>query len=266
MRIMCVGDSTTIGSAGDYTWRYRLWQHLSRHLGGPFQLVGPRTALHEGSQEYGDPAFPERARGHLAGWGEGWLHMAPLVGDAVRQHRPDTLLVSLGLIDLGFYTGPEQTADNAERFLAAARAARPGIRAVLLPVVPNTRAATDPAFAAQCGRFNALLAETAARLATPESPLLLAPPPADHDLHRDTYDGTHPSPSGEHRIAAAFADALHRAWGVAAPYDASPERAEQGGERWPGREERSEGGPEPWRRTVGRPGGPRRGRAQRTGR
>ncbi|MER7397382.1 GDSL-type esterase/lipase family protein [Streptomyces sp. NPDC000151] len=225
MRIMFVGDSMTVGSAGDYTWRYRMWQHLNRTYGGPYRIVGPRDALYDipkaepVSYDYGDPDFPERARRHLAGWGEGWLHMAPLIGEAVRAHKADTLLVSLGLIDLGFYTDADQTAENARRFLAEARAARPRVRAVLLPVIPNIRAAGDPDFAAQCDRFNELLAKAVADLSTPMSPLLLASPPEDYSLDRDTYDGTHPSPSGEHLLAAAFADAMHQAWDVGAPYE-----------------------------------------------
>lgn len=221
---MLVGDSTTIGSAGDYTWRYRMWQHLNRTYGGPYRIVGPRDALYDPaadapvSAHYGDPDFPERARRHLAGWGEGWLHMTPVIREAVRAHKADTLLISLGLIDLGFYTDADQTAGNVRRFLTEARAARAHVRAVLLPVIPNVRAAGDPAFAAQCERFNDLLAKTVADLSTPNSPLLLASPPDDYRLDRDTYDGTHPSPSGEHLLAAAFADAMHQAWDVGGPY------------------------------------------------
>ncbi|MFD9813855.1 GDSL-type esterase/lipase family protein [Streptomyces sp. NPDC059080] len=225
---MPVGDSMTIGSCGDFTWRYRLWQHLRAVHDGPFRLVGPRDALHDTaadaatSQRYADPAFPPDARRHLAGWGEGWLHMAPLIGDAVRAHRADTLLVSLGLIDLGFYTDAAQTAAHVREFLAAARRADPHIRAVLLPVLANSRAASDPEFAAECARFNALLARAAADLTTPASPFLLAPAPAPWDLTRHTYDGTHPSPDGEHALAAAFAETLYAEWGVGGPYAATP--------------------------------------------
>ncbi|WP_443075842.1 GDSL-type esterase/lipase family protein [Streptomyces sp. TRM 70351] len=225
---MCVGDSMTIGSAGDYTWRYRLWEHLRARGTVPVRFVGPREALYEGSHAYGDPAFPRHARRHLAGWGEGWLHHAPRIAEAVRVHRPGTLLVSLGLIDLGFYTDARQTASNVRRFVAGARSADPAVRAVLLPVIPNIRAATDPPFAAECARFNALLADAVAELTTPASPLVLADPPADWDPVRDTYDGTHPAAPGEHRLAAAFADALHAAWSLAAPYplpEAAPAEA-----------------------------------------
>ncbi|MFB7593566.1 SGNH/GDSL hydrolase family protein [Streptomyces sp. NPDC056160] len=221
LRFMPVGDSMTIGSAGEHTWRYRLWQHLRDTYGRPFALVGPRETLYDKaadapvSYEYADPDFP---RAHLAGWGEGWTHMAPLIGEAVRAHRADVLLVSLGLIDLGFYTDAEQTAANVRAFVAGARAANPRVRMVLLPVIPNVRADTDAPFAAQVSLFNELLAKAVADLDEPRSPLLLAAPPDGYDIHRDTYDGTHPNASGEHAIAGAFAEAMYHEWGIGQPY------------------------------------------------
>lgn len=218
---MPVGDSQTIGSAGEHTWRYRMWRHLCATYDGPFTLVGPRETLYDPrtdaptSYAYAEPDFP---RAHLAGWGEGWLHMAPLVEDAVRRERADVLLVALGLIDLGFYTNPEQTADNVRAFVAAARRADPHVRMVVLPVVPNVRAASDASFGDQVTTFNELLAKTLADLDEPGSPLLLASLPASYDLHTDTYDGTHPNAHGEHKLAAAFADAMHQAWGLGEPY------------------------------------------------
>ncbi|MEV0925842.1 GDSL-type esterase/lipase family protein [Streptomyces spongiicola] len=225
MRFMFVGDSMTIGRAGDYTWRYRMWQHLNRSFGGPYAIVGPRTELYDTtadapvSTDYARPDFPPNARRHLAGWGEGWLHMAPLIGPAVTAARADVLLVSLGLIDLGFYANSTQTDANARRFVAAARDANPHVRAVLLPVVPNIRALADAPFAAECDRFNELLAKTVADLDTAASPLLLASAPYAYDIHTDTYDGTHPGPTGEHKLAAAFAEAMHQAWGLGGPYE-----------------------------------------------
>lgn len=213
----------TIGSAGEHTWRYRLWQHLCTAYGGPFTLVGPRETLHDQSTDaptsyaYADPDFP---RAHLAGWGEGWQHMAPLIGETVRSCRADVLLVSLGLIDLGFYTNAEQTAENVRAFVAGARAANPRVRVAVLPVIRNIRVEADPTFAEQVAHFNELLAKTVADLDEPGSSLLLVPPPASYDFHTDTYDGTHPNESGEHRIAEAFAEAMWREWGLGGPYEA----------------------------------------------
>ena len=214
----------TIGSAGERTWRYRLWQHLCTAYGGPCTLVGPREALHDPSTDaptsyaYAEPDFP---RAHLAGWGEGWQHMAPLIGEAVRSCHADVLLVSLGLIDLGFYTNAEQTAENVRAFITGARAANPRVRVAVLPVIRNIRVEADPTFAEQVAHFNELLAKTVADLDEPGSPLLLVPPPASYDFHTDTYDGTHPNESGEHRIAGAFAEAMWREWGLGGPYGAA---------------------------------------------
>ncbi|GGZ50506.1 GDSL-type esterase/lipase family protein [Streptomyces subrutilus] len=224
MRFMFVGDSMTIGRAGDHTWRYRMWQHLDATFGGPFEIVGPRTGLYDetagaaAGEAYADPGFPPAARRHLAGWGEGWQHMAPLIGPAAGAARADVLLVSLGLIDLGFYTRADQTAANVRRFVAGARAARPGVRMVLLPVIPNVRARTDAPFAAEVARFNDLLAKAVADLTTDASPLLLAARPQAYEIDHDTYDGTHPNASGEHRLAGEFAAVLHQAWGIGGPY------------------------------------------------
>lgn len=224
MRFLPVGDSMTIGRAGDFTWRYRLWQHLESFPGLPYEIVGPRSTLYDAgtdaplSEAYADPSFPPAARRHLAGWGEGWLHLAPVIADAVRESEADVLLVSLGLIDLGFYTDSEQTAANARAFVTAARTANPHIRMVLLPVIPNIRAETDAPFAASCARFNELLAKAVADLDEPGSPLLLGSHPTAYDIHTDTYDGTHPGPTGEHKLAAAFADAMHQAWALGGLY------------------------------------------------
>jgi len=225
MRFMFVGDSMTIGRAGDFTWRFRMWQHLNTSFGSPYRIVGPRSELYDTvadaavSHTYADPAFPAHARRHLAGWGEGWLHMAPLIRETVTAEKADVLLVSLGLIDLGFYTDSTQTALNTRQFIAEARAANPRVRMVLLPVIPNIRALSDAPFAAECDRFNELLAKTVADLDAGSSPILLASTPPSYDIHSDTYDGTHPGPSGEHRLAAAFAGAMHQAWGLGAPYE-----------------------------------------------
>ncbi len=223
MRFLFVGDSMTIGCAGDYSWRYRMWQHLAA-LDEPHEIVGPRDTLFDTAENapvstrYADPSFPAEARRHLAGWGEGWLHMAPVIQDVVTAHRPDVLLVSLGLIDLGFYTDAGQTEGNVREFVARARAANPAVRMVLLPVIPNIRAETDAPFAAECERFNDLLAKAVADLDSPASPLLLASPPPGYDLRADTYDGTHPGPSGEIKLAGAFADAMRQAWGLGSGY------------------------------------------------
>lgn len=90
----------------------------------------------------------------------------------------------------------------------------------VLPVIPNVRAESDTPFATEVTRFNELLAKAIADLDEPRSPLLSVSPPASYDINHDTYDGTHPNASGEHKIAAAFAAAMHQAWDLGGPYEA----------------------------------------------
>jgi hypothetical protein len=221
LRFMFVGDSMTIGSAGEHTWRYRMWQHLRATYGGPFKIVGPRETLYDkatdtsDSYEYADSDFP---RAHLAGWGAGWHNITPLIGEAVSQSRADVLLISLGLTDLGFHTDAEHTAAIARTFIDEARSANPRIAMVLLPVIPNTRADTDASFSSEVTHLNELLAKAVADLDEPASPLLLASVPESYDVNHDTDDGTHPNASGEHKMTAAFAEAMYQAWGLGEPY------------------------------------------------
>ena len=46
VRILLVGDSVTQGSAGDWTWRYRLWKHFDA-AGVAVDFVGPRNDLYD---------------------------------------------------------------------------------------------------------------------------------------------------------------------------------------------------------------------------
>src|SRR3984957_4549443 len=61
-RIMIVGDSISEGSAGDYTWQYRLYEHLLADGVSP-RMVGPYHSLYnnvtntEGDHSYANPRF-----------------------------------------------------------------------------------------------------------------------------------------------------------------------------------------------------------------
>lgn len=223
---MPVGDSMTIGSRGDHTWRYRLWHHL-RGAGVDAvdcAFTGPYTGVYDRETEtvgdgYRDPDF---ATAHHASWGRPIGELNRRITADVRQYRPDVLLVLMGLIDLGFYTLADATEANLRAFVAAVRAGNPAARIVLAPVPLNDRALADPLFAAQRTDFNARQERVVAELATPRSPLLLAGGLPEWDLLADTYDGTHPNERGEHKIAAIFAESLHTGLGVGRPYGPIP--------------------------------------------
>jgi GDSL-like Lipase/Acylhydrolase family len=210
-RIMIVGDSITKGSSGDYTWQYRLYEHLRADGVSP-QMVGPYSSLFnnvtnvDGDCSYADPKF-ERANDDK--WGLTLFEEKAVIRAKVATYRPSYLLVLLGLDDI-FWFGKSQSdmAANLRSFIAAARAARPRIRIVLGLIPPDIHQQTNPAFHASIATYNYTISRTAARLSTAASPIAVAHDGTGIHVAADLWDGTHPNANGEVKIAAGFADAL----------------------------------------------------------
>ena len=217
---MIVGDSVTEGSSGDYTWQYRLYEHLLGDGVRP-QMVGPYHWLYNNvtkakkDYSYANPNF-EHAND--ADWGMALVREKNVIGRKVATYRPEYLLVLLGLNDL-FWYGLSQPAmtNNLASFIGAARAARPHIRIVLGLIPPDIheRKAT---FAASVASYNRTISLTAARLSTAESPIVVASDGSGISVAADLWDGTHPNANGEIKIAAAFADILASRFHLGQPY------------------------------------------------
>jgi lysophospholipase L1-like esterase len=220
-RIMIVGDSITEGSSGDYTWQYRLYEHLRAdgirpQMVGPYHWLFNNVTKAEGDQTYADPGFQ---RANDATWGMTLLHEKDVIGAKVSTYRPGYLLVLLGLDDLFWYgiSQPDMAA-NLASFIAAARAARPHIRIVLGLVPPDIHQQTSQAFAASVARFNRTISATASRLSTASQPIAVARDGAGINVATDLWDGTHPNANGEIKIAAAFADVLASSFHLGSTY------------------------------------------------
>ena len=114
----------TIGSAGELTWRYRMWQHLRAATATAVRdRRAARDALRQDGERRGlarlrrrGPRIPARPS---RGLGRGLAaHGARHRGGGRARTAPTSCSISLGLIDLGFYTNAEQTAQNVRRFVA----------------------------------------------------------------------------------------------------------------------------------------------------
>ena len=209
-RIMLLGDSVTHGSAGDWTWRYRLWRHLEA-VGAEADFVGPATDLADRagpSQDYADPGFD---RDHAAVWGMWAAAAMERAAELVLAHRPDVIVVMLGVNDLVGNAPADAVLWCLRRIVEEARTVDPGVD-VVLSEVTQTWFTVDGRAAA----INDELPALAASLTTPESQVAIAHASWGYRIGH-TYDTSHPSAQGELRIAAAVADALS-GLGVGAPY------------------------------------------------
>lgn len=214
LRVLVVGDSVTQGSAGDWTWRYRLWQHLTAG-GRAVDLVGPRDDLFDnvagvhGSTAYADPAFD---RDHASRWGMTLAFMGEdwPVAELVRDYRPDVVVEMLGVNDLNFLThSATRVADDLRTFVGDVRGVDPGVDVVLGHL---TQTWFD-----EVPELNTRIDALAGELDTPGARVAVAATDVGFEQRVDTWDPAHANARGEVRIAAAFVDAL-AGLGLTTPY------------------------------------------------
>ena len=211
VRVMLVGDSVTQGSSGDWTWRYRLWEHLD-DLGLGFDLVGPDDQVAgpppgAPNPDYADPDFD---RDHAARWGKSFLDEDWPITELVETYHPDVVVELLGINDAVWRGLPTpQLVEEARGFVADVQAADPSVD-VVLGALPQTWYDGVPA-------YNAALDDVAAELTTSRSEVVVAQPVLPYVKDVDTYDPVHPSATGELKIAAGMANALAEI-GIGSPY------------------------------------------------
>ncbi|ONH58187.1 hypothetical protein CcI49_22015 [Frankia sp. CcI49] len=230
LRVMVTGDSISQGREGDFTWRYRLWEHF-RSGGVNARFVGPWTGTyvippaqpdeypkvdapisHDGAYRAGID-FPTE---NNAEWGWTALEAKQTIAGDVARYQPDILLVELGYNDLAYALNtPAGLVADLHTLLTRARAARPSIKVVLADVIhPTPLPGMSPDLDARISEYNALLARELPSWGTASSPVALAGLGAAYQAATDTYDGVHPGGVGEFRVARAFADALATAFGL----------------------------------------------------
>jgi lysophospholipase L1-like esterase len=234
LKVMVVGDSISHGNEGDFTWRYRLYQHL-RHQGVDTDFVGPNYGTDYVPGEVQTTSQPTRNGGyrpgigftdsqHFARWG--WqMHQAKDdIQAAVTSYRPTVILLELGFNDLGWnVSSPVGLINDLKTFVARARAADPDVDFVIGNVPKRTYLDAFPDLNDVIQSYNDGLPPNLAALSTTRSTITMADlatatnPPA-----ANTYDGLHPNVQGEAKIARAFAGGL-QALGVAPAYaEAAP--------------------------------------------
>jgi len=231
LRILIIGDSITHESAGDYTWRYRLAQHLERTARGQVDFVGDHDDIWDnvadksGSYDYADPDFD---RQHHARWGDSLRNEVPHIADAARANPADVMLVALGANDLAYFTQPPDTAVLMRQLIDNVRQVNPNMTFVVAHVLTRADFNDDSMNLPGAPPFNAILDAQAPGWSTPTSKVVVARTDLGWNPLRDAWDGSHPTPDGEEIIARGFADAL-AGLGIGADYGPLPAHIP-----WPG--------------------------------
>lgn len=208
---MLAGDSITHGRAGDYTYRYWLWRGV-RSVGADVDFVGPRQDLAYAKTSYLDPAFD---RDHAAMAGSTTAYHLDRITEEVATHRPAVVVIMIGFNDLRVRT-PEATAANIRTYVERVRAVDPAVDLVVGQVTTGWSASGGAMLQAETHTLNVLLHGLAAVLDTPESRVDLALIADGWDPAAHTWDGIHPTPTGQTRLAQRVADSLVRIDAVSA--------------------------------------------------
>ncbi|WIN00493.1 GDSL-type esterase/lipase family protein [Actinoplanes oblitus] len=225
-KIMVVGDSISQGLEGDWTWRYRLYQHLVA-AGAGADFVGPYTGTTKTPST--PPVFNGAYRNHIgfdsahfAQWGRQAHQAMNDVRAQVSTYQPDYLLVELGFNDLGWgVSNPDGLIADIKTLIAQARAGRAGVK-VLVANVPHRSPLTQlPQLDAVISEYNGKLGAALASVSTAASPVALVDISTGYAYATDAYDGLHPNSNGEYKIARAFANVLAGTFGVGTTFTAT---------------------------------------------
>jgi lysophospholipase L1-like esterase len=212
-RLLIAGDSITQGSSGDYTWRYRLWKKLATTAPGRVTFVGTKTQLYDNvNGRQGSPyyAVPFAGRAHSATWGALLYDEVDRVASEVASTGADTLVTMLGINDIVWQGASEADIKSMYRtYVERARAAAPGIDIVLCKVLSRYDFfGREYLQVDEARQVATAFTELAAEMNTSGERVVIADTLSGWDARLDTWDGTHPNPTGETLIAQRVSAAL----------------------------------------------------------
>jgi lysophospholipase L1-like esterase len=199
LKILCVGDSVTQGGGDpgreEYSYRVPLKKLLTA-LDVPTTFIGTR---HGGlvPEASGPDGFDGPHEGY---YGKRTAYVAARVEENLdRLPQPDIVLVQLGTNDLDTWDPHESIIAPLRQMIARLRQHNPRVAVVVSP----------PNFNSVKVRWIALLeARMAEQLSTVSSPVITVGPPATWDASTDTFDGAHPTPTGQMKMAANWVGAM----------------------------------------------------------
>ncbi len=198
LRVLVAGDSISEGFESMHTWRYRLWEWFVAN-DVPVAFVGPfrRVALQGEDLAMGVPLpaacsddeldgpyamdsgyaldveqeFLRSGNSHFAIWGREVAQDLDIIGQQIRDYRPDYLLVELGFNDLAWASRqPDELLLLMEQFIDKARAASPGLRFAIADLPQRSKIGDLDVRTTQ---YNEKLREAIPRWSLPSSPVEL---------------------------------------------------------------------------------------------
>lgn len=197
IRIMPLGDSITEASSGFGSYRYSLWQELTRE-GFALDFVGSMAGT--GGERSTSEEFDSDHEGH-----PGWRadEVADKIEGWARSAQPDVVLVHLGTNDLAQGQPPSDVIQDLTTIVGRLRIVNPQLHILLAQIIPM-RADGPP----DVLKLNEGIAALAAETSTLASPIESVDQFTGFDHAGMTWDGIHPNREGNRRLAIVWHKAL----------------------------------------------------------
>ncbi|MBA4057163.1 MAG: cellulose-binding protein, partial [Marivirga sp.] len=198
---MPLGNSITQANNTHLSYRYRLWEKLNE-VDFDFDFVGSQNT-HEGG---GTPSYPNSSfdRDHEGHWGWYADQLLSSLPGWLANYTPDIVLLHGGSNDAINSQPTAGTVTELEQIIDVLRGDNPNVTVFIATLIPIN-------FAPWNNNVNLLNAEIpgiVSRKNTASSRVILVDQNGGFNAATDTYDGVHPSPSGEEKMAQKWYDAI----------------------------------------------------------
>ncbi|GAA6141122.1 SGNH/GDSL hydrolase family protein [Hydrogenophaga sp. 5NK40-0174] len=201
LRIMPLGDSITEGEAGHNSYRRSFFKNLVA-AGCNVDLVGSKTGVSRlGKRNSGSASAPNADfdQNHEGYWDYNTQEVTGLAASRVAAARPDIVLIHLGSNDIIRGQDAGSAASEIGALIDTIRSANPDVHIVLAKIIPNSKSNVTA--------FNNALDGVASSRQQSRSPIVVVNQAAGYSVG-DNYDGVHPNPLGETKIANKFSNAV----------------------------------------------------------
>jgi lysophospholipase L1-like esterase len=197
VRIMPLGDSIT-GSPG--CWRSILWNRLQTTGYTNVDFVGTL-----GPQGCGQP-YDGDNEGHGGFLATNVANQNQLPG-WLSATRPDIVLMHFGTNDVWSNIAPATILTAFSTLVDQMRSSNPAMKIIVAQILPMA-----PSTCPECGQrvvaFNAQIPSWAASKSTAQSPIVVVDQWTGFNTATDTYDGVHPSATGDQKMSDKWYPAL----------------------------------------------------------
>ncbi|MGB7313030.1 MAG: LamG-like jellyroll fold domain-containing protein [Nodosilinea sp.] len=205
INIVTIGNSITQAASGFNSFRRDLWNLLTQ-AGYNIDFVGSENRTKDNTS-FPDPSFDADHEGHW-GWrtdeiingrsGEGQL------ADWLLGYTPDIALVHLGSNDALQSNSTVSTVNELNQVIDILRQDNPNVTVFVAQLIPTTGSSANQ----RINDLNSAIPALVTDKDTSNSRVILVDQNTGFNAFTDTYDGIHPNPSGEAKMAQRWFDAL----------------------------------------------------------